>query len=75
MKKRFYSFSDLSIWNECGFLVLLVQPIGAFQSDVGRLEQVKLPLTTDVGLVSEDAAVTIQGLDILDIVNVMDTGL
>ena len=40
--------------------VLLVEPVGAFKSDVVRLEKVKLDFRADVPLVSEDATIAVK---------------
>jgi len=53
----------------------LVEPVGPFKSDIGRLEKVKLDFCSDVPLVSEDTAIAVKRLDLLQIVDVVYTRL
>lgn len=53
----------------------MVDPVGTFKSDIDRLEKVKLDFHTDVPLVSEDAAIAVKRLDVLQIVDVVYTRL
>ena len=53
----------------------MVELVGAFKSDIDRLEKVKLDFHTDVPLVSEDAAIAVKRLDVLHIVDVVYTRL
>ena len=79
-KQSFNPLSCLCKRDECkrdeGRLpVLLVEPVGAFKSDVGRLEKVKLDFRTDVPLVAEDTAIAVKRPDVLQIVDVVYTRL
>ena len=46
----------------------MVEPVGPFKSDIGYLEKVKLDFRTDVSFVSEDTAIAVKRLDVLQIV-------
>ena len=61
--------------DEGGLPVLLGEPVGAFKFDIGHLEKVKLDFRTDVSLVSEDTAIAVKRLDVLQIVDVVYTRL
>ena len=70
-RTRFPSFS--SLWQRAGrpVSVSLVFSAGCFQPDTGRFEKVKLRLGADMALVSEEGAVRVVGLDILQEMEVM----
>ena len=74
-KQNFNPLSCLCERDEGGFPVLLVEPVGPFKSDIGRLEKVKLDFCSDVPLVSEDTAIAVKRLDLLQIVDVVYTRL
>ena len=74
-KQSFNPLSCLCERDEGGFPVLLVEPVGTFKSDIDPLEKVKLDFHTDVPLVSEDAAIAVKRLDVLQIVDVVYTRL
>ena len=74
-KQCFNPLSCLYKRDESGLSVLLVEPVGAFKSDVVRLEKVKLDFRANVLLVSEDTAIAVNRLNILQIVDVVYTRL
>ena len=74
-KQNFNPLSCLCERDEGGLPVLLVEPVGPFKSDIGYLEKVKLDFRTDVSLVSEDTAIAVKRLDVLQIVYVVYTRL
>ena len=56
----------------CGWLpVLLIEPVGHIQCDVGGLEEVKLYRCTQIPLVPHDHAIVVFPLDVLKIMQVM----
>ena len=70
-EQHLHPFPGFCKRDERGLPVLLAQPVGTFQPDIGGIKQVKLHLYADVGLVPEYAAIVIQELDVFDIVYVM----
>lgn len=61
--------------NECRSPSLLIEPVRAFKPDVGSLEKVKLHTLAYVALVPEDAAIVVQRLDVVEIMQVVDACL
>ena len=61
--------------NESRFPCLLIETVRAFKPDVGSLEKVELHTLADVALVPEDAAIMIQSLDVVEIMQVVDACL
>ena len=59
-KLRKQCFNPLSCLYKRDESGLLVEPVGAFKSDVVRLEKVKLDFRADVPLVSEDATIAVK---------------
>ena len=57
------------------FPVLLIEPVGTLKPDVGRLEEVKLDFRSDISLFSEYAAIVVMRLDVIQIVDVVNTRL
>ena len=72
---RFDALPRLGKRYECRFPCLLIETVRAFKPDVGSLEKVKLHTLADVPFVPEDAAVVIQRLDVVEIMQVVDTCL
>ena len=68
---RFYSLSEPLV-SPCGWLpVLLVEPVGHIQCDVGSLEEVELYRSTQIAFVSHDHAIVVFPLDIFEIMQIM----
>ena len=70
-KHGFNPFPRFGEGPEGRFSVSLVFSAGCFQPDTGRFEKVKLRLGADMALVSEEGAVRVVGLDILQEMEVM----